>query len=405
MKIVIWMNYPSHYQSAFFAALRARGVDLRVYYYEKVPGERIALGWQTGGDRPEGERSLRPGESVDEVLDASRDFVHIVLPSLGSPVVRRLLRGVVARRMEWLIWSEPARPGLRRAAVLLAKRRLGRTLNRCGLGALAIGRRAEDEYRAWGIDRNKIACLPYSAPAAPRDAEPDATCRDFCGQRKAFVFLGSLCQRKGVDLLLQAFATAHGRPGGENWRLLLVGSAGPDGHYQRLARELGVSEACCFRGAVPADRIPKVLKAADVLVLPSRFDGWGVVVNEAASAGKALIASDQVGAANHLIDPGVNGFRVESGNRASLAEAMAAYVTDASLAGKHGSASAALYAAFSAERNAERLVLAVESFRALRAQGRDSCGACLGNTADAGASTLPPERPLPPRKHRNDGIA
>jgi glycosyltransferase involved in cell wall biosynthesis len=56
-----------------------------------------------------------------------------------------------------------------------------------------------------------------------------------------------------------------------------------------------------------SDDIPRRLARADLLVLPSRWDGWGVVVNEALAVGVPVIVSDQCGVAD-LIQPGINGF-------------------------------------------------------------------------------------------------
>ncbi|MGH9904076.1 MAG: glycosyltransferase, partial [Pyrinomonadaceae bacterium] len=70
---------------------------------------------------------------------------------------------------------------------------------------------------------------------------------------------------------------------------------------------LNLSERVVFEGVIPADKIPARLAAADLLVLPSRWDGWGLVVNEAFAAGVPVIVSDCCGAAD-LIDHGVNGY-------------------------------------------------------------------------------------------------
>ena len=82
-----------------------------------------------------------------------------------------------------------------------------------------------------------------------------------------------------------------------------------------------------------------VMNCDKVFVLPSRFDGWGVVLNEAASMGLALIGSDRSDASYHLIRPGVNGFQVRAGNVESLRSAHLAYVRNPWFAEKHGEAS------------------------------------------------------------------
>jgi glycosyltransferase involved in cell wall biosynthesis len=64
--------------------------------------------------------------------------------------------------------------------------------------------------------------------------------------------------------------------------------------------------------------IPPIFAAADVFVLPSRHDGWGVVVNEALGAGLPIIASDRTGAAHDLVQHGVNGFVTGAGDVEAL---------------------------------------------------------------------------------------
>jgi glycosyltransferase involved in cell wall biosynthesis len=101
-----------------------------------------------------------------------------------------------------------------------------------------------------------------------------------------------------------------------------------------------------------------------VLVLPSRFDGWGVVLNEGASMGLALISTGHCGAAYHLIQPGENGIRVNAGSVESLAAAMAAYTRNPELAAKHGRESVRISREYSPERNAKRFVAALETWQA-----------------------------------------
>src|SRR5262249_36620557 len=116
-----------------------------------------------------------------------------------------------------------------------------------------------------------------------------------------------------------------------------------------------------FRPPVESSAIGAVIERCDVLVLPSRHDGWGMVLNEAASLGKALIATDACGAAHHLIEPGANGFRIRAGSQAELERAMSAYCLAPSLAARHGAESLRRFADFTPERNALRLEEALES--------------------------------------------
>ena len=134
------------------------------------------------------------------------------------------------------------------------------------------------------------------------------------------------------------------------------------GEYQELAQTLGIKDKVLFRGVLPARHIGSALKCADVLILPSRYDGWGMVLSEAASVGKALIATAACGAAHHLIVERENGFRVPPNDATSLARAMLAYTTDPGLAHRHGRRSQELFAEYTPHRNVERLVQGLREF-------------------------------------------
>jgi glycosyltransferase involved in cell wall biosynthesis len=137
---------------------------------------------------------------------------------------------------------------------------------------------------------------------------------------------------------------------------VLVGKDCNNGGYNRLARTLNLQDQILFRGTVFATNISSVVSLTDVLVLASRYDGWGVVLNEAAATGKALLSTDMCSAAYHLIKEGINGSKVSSGSIGELASKMAKYISNPELAKRHGKASLEIYEDFTPERNVERLM-------------------------------------------------
>ncbi len=70
--------------------------------------------------------------------------------------------------------------------------------------------------------------------------------------------------------------------------------------------------------------LPDVYREADVLVVPSLFEPWGLVVHEGLAYGLPVITTDQVGAADDLIESGVNGYIVAPGSSDALVAAMRA---------------------------------------------------------------------------------
>jgi len=362
MKALVWTSVPNHYQAALFAALRSAGVDLQVCYYERVSKERLALGWDDTRELPPGEHYVEDSLQALESVPDWRERIHMV-PGYRLRFLRKLVRTLARAGTPWVHWSEPSHLGLKWYLSWPLKRWYARMLNHHALGAFGIGKKALEDFARWGIDPQRMAYLFYASPPCDLEAEPDDECTRFCDGRPAFVFLGRLCRRKGTDVLLRAFARAT-KPSKE-WRLLLVGPDDSGGSYGQLAEHMGTSEQVLFRGAVSPDALGSVLRTAKVLVLPSRFDGWGVVLNEAASAGLALIASDMAGASHHLIHPGENGFRVKAGDVSSLVAAMGAYVSSPDLAATHGERSLKVFEDFTPERNAQRFISAIRSWQAM----------------------------------------
>jgi glycosyltransferase involved in cell wall biosynthesis len=363
MKLVIWAKSPSPQQADFYAALRQFGIDVRVLYLERLRDARLALGWEQPQELPRGDTILRAGDSPFEVVSDWQERVHVI-PGYSRPAYRAAARCLSRANVPWVHWSESSRPVWRGYISWPVKRWFAELINRHALGAFAQGELATRDFASWGVRREKIAHLFYAVRGVPQNTQPDQMTADFIAGRTAFVFVGSLCHRKACDVLLDAFACL--KPPCDRTALILVGDGPHTTRYRQQTSALGLNDRVLFRGVLPVTAVGSVLSVCDVLVLPSRFDGWGVVLNEAASAGLALIATEKVGAAYHLIDPGLNGFRVASGSATSLAAAMRSYAQDAGLASVHGSHSGELFARFTPERSVERFVTAIRGWLADR---------------------------------------
>jgi glycosyltransferase involved in cell wall biosynthesis len=239
-------------------------------------------------------------------------------------------------------------------------------VNRAALGAFGHGILATNDFRRWGIRTEKMANLYYSVDGVSPAAISDRATTEFVGGRTAFVFVGSLCRRKASDVLLKAFARLSGNDNRDNNGpvLVMVGDGPQAGEYRELASKLQLTDRVLFRGTLPSAKVGSVLKCGQVLVLPSRFDGWGVVLNEGASAGMALIGTDRCGAAYHILEPGLNGYRVRAGSISSLAASMETYARDPNLARIHGAHSLSRFAQFTPDANAVRLISSVRGWLA-----------------------------------------
>lgn len=365
------MNIPSHYQSAFFEALDERDdVDLQVCYFEGASRERAAEGWHSEHDCKSFECFVSHADDVAEMLAEVPEWpsrVHIIGSSFCPPLIEYFCTDGI----KWCHWSEM--PGIRLAEtlgyrmplyrmlnplMLSLKRSEGAMIRNHALGAFAQGVLAKRAFGIMGVPAQNIRDLYYT-PAALEEVSPAEKIVSFANGRKVFLSVGALCRRKGIDILLKAFAKLNAT----DWCLVLCGLDQSNGACMALARRLAIEDRVLFLGAYPAARIAEVYMAADVFVLSSRFDGWGAVLNEAASLGMPLIGTDLCGASWHVVEPGVNGFRVRAGSVSSLANAMMAFVDDAQLLECFGAASKELFdREFAPEKNAERMVEALQAW-------------------------------------------
>jgi glycosyltransferase involved in cell wall biosynthesis len=138
--------------------------------------------------------------------------------------------------------------------------------------------------------------------------------------RRRIVFSARMMPVKRPDLALAAFeAIADARP---EWDLIMAG----DGH---LRADLETSVPADLRSRIlwtgflnSSEEIAGLYAQSDVLLLPSDYEPWGVVVLEAAAAGMAIVASDVVGAHPELVKPGRNGEVFRAGDLHSLTQAL-----------------------------------------------------------------------------------
>jgi len=359
---------PSHHQMDFIEALHEAGLDLQVRFFGEVDEERIHMGWDASPNLKLYAKYVWPSaDALDESVPDWRERVHIVPGTIGNKFLMELIDRLILEKVDWVHWSEDVKPGLNRIIRLPLRKRYGRKINRYALGALAISKMAEKEFISWGVDSKKIRWLPYAANPLKGTGNANDQIKKFIQNRFVFMFSGALCQRKGTDLLLQAFK--HVADQYPHAALVLIGPDSTDGHYEAYSRKFNLpSDRVLFTGPVVFDQMRDILPLCDIFILPSRYDGWGMVIFEAASMGKAVIGTDRCGVAHHIIVDGLNGFRVKAGDADSLAAAMQRYLESPGLAQIHGAHSKIMADFFHPTRNVERFLCAMESFLTMRKQ-------------------------------------
>jgi glycosyltransferase involved in cell wall biosynthesis len=347
---------PSPYQRDLFAALAARSdVALSVHYMEDAapdspwpmvplrPFERIMPGFWV----PFRGARLHVNWRLPDVSTA--DFV--IVSTFSSWTGQRLMRGRL-RGSRWLFWGERLR--VQASAWRGSVQRVLTTPLAQATAIVAIGRDAERDYARRFPDRRTFS-IPYHCDlsaflSAPRHPDPQAPL--------TLLFCGQMIRRKGVDLLLRAFDRIVAK--GANVQLMLLGR---EADLQEFLAAVAPAARARIRyeGFQPPERLPEFFARADVFILPSRYDGWGVVVNQALGAGLPVITSDAVGAGLDLVENGVNGLRFPAGDADQLQHCIERLVASRETARAWGEASRRRALDLTPEAGAEKWVRAFDS--------------------------------------------
>lgn len=195
---------------------------------------------------------------------------------------------------------------------------------------LSIGTRNRDFYLARGVAPERIGAMPYCVDnayfggrAGAADIEGLRQELGLAADRPVILYASKLTARKHGDDLLEAYARLPvPRP-----YLLFVGDGELRESLARRVEEEGLTDVR-FLGFRNQSELPAFYRLADIFVLPSVNETWGLVVNEAMNAGCAIVVSDQVGSGADLVRNGDNGFVVPVRNVEALARALGAALTD-----------------------------------------------------------------------------
>jgi len=217
-------------------------------------------------------------------------------------------------------------------------------------------------------ERILVARMTVDVTAMQRETESRgerrAAMRAELGMRDndvAFLFVGRLALTKGIGTLLKAFLNVAKRH--PNARLLIVG----DGDERdRIEQTAGQCSRIMLLGRKDSSALLDAYVVADVLVVPSLFEPWGLVVNEGMAAGLPVIATDAVGAVDDLVQHGINGLRVQTGDTKELEGAMVHLLAGSDVRTGMGRASLALIGGWTQEGKADRVAGA---WRAARIPG------------------------------------
>lgn len=319
-RYIFWQNIVSPHQVALLEAVAHSGeVDVVLVVDMAMFSDRAAAGW-TAPVLHDVKTIISPTRAAicDLVRGSAGNCVHIVTGfSRGCRVGYLALEELRRSKPAGCLVGVQAEPGdgrglkghLRWCRWRYDTWRYAKTVD----FILAIGASGPPWFRSLGIDARKTYPFCYFLEQPKLAAE---SVRE-SGQALQLVFAGQRFRRKGVDMLFAALATLRD----ESWTLQVVGDGPERTSLESLATALGIRDRVTFRGVMKRLDALSVIAAADLFVLPSRWDGWGAVVSEALMCGVPVICTDTCGASILLHDP-VLGSVVPEGDSSALANAL-----------------------------------------------------------------------------------
>lgn len=301
-RIVFWQNMLSMHQSPYIRALAARGYEVIWVTDERFEGtERQKMGWvppDLGSARLiEAPNDAEIATLVHENLD---DSFHFLSGVFGVPTVRAATQhlrrlpshcGLISERPKFVALGQTAKPHHK------LKRALGERLFRFQMGGrvravLGISRLSCDWFHSCGYPEKMVFPWAYCPEVVGEIAPVERN------ESVRILYLGTLAPWKGPDLLIHAL----GRVSGE-WSATLIGAGPMQAECEALVAAHPHRERITLTPYLAYAEAMDALRHYDLLVIPSRHDGWGAVVNEALQRGVPVIATDEVGAHDLLGAP------------------------------------------------------------------------------------------------------
>ena len=311
VRVFVLTDCPSPYQVELFNEIEGRGeCALEVGYLRSHDPNRQ---WKSSAIRHACIELDGPRDGMLRAREVARDADLIVFNYYLHSQAERLINERATSGGPWCFWGE--RPGFHQpawAGRLLRKWKLSK-LHASPVPIWGIGKFAIDGYQKEFGTQRAYFNLPYFSDLA----------RFGVGEReeradRVFLFSGSLIARKGVDLLARAFVRLAGELDDVRLRIVGEGALRP-----MLKPAFGPArDRVEFVGFKDWDELPGEYARADVLCVPSRYDGWGLIVPEGLASGLPVIATDRMGAALEFVETGRNGWLIRGGDEEALFDAM-----------------------------------------------------------------------------------
>ena len=336
MRLLYLVSHPIQYQAPLLRFISDdpniqlkvlfENMDSVVGYYDA--GFETNITWDT---------DLTNGYEYYHVKSISEINVHLMvtdalwLHGWDTVLKRRALHSAWKYEVPVLMRGEntiSAMPDGKALRGLVKRLYLHRVFNRCA-GFLCIGSDNREYYSTHGVRQQQLFDMPYaidneSFSKSARESENnllDSFNLEY--GRPIILFAGKFLRRKNPAMLLDACRLMNRKIARDPY-LLFVGRGEEEKKLRKIAGELDWVRFLGFRNQ---SELPAIYAMADVFVLPSQCEPWGLAVNEAMACGTAVISTDECGCSADLVDDTV-GRLIPAGDREALGAAIEEVLAD-----------------------------------------------------------------------------
>ena len=365
MKLLYLTNLPAPYRVNFFNEL-GKQADLTVLYERKTAGDRDSR-WQAPQARHfrqvflKGYAAGAASSFSPEVLRFVRDETYdvCIIGGYSTPTEMLAISDMKRRKMRYILSIDGGFPSEK-------ERNLVRKLKTHFISGAALylgtGANAEKYLTHYGAAADKIMHYHFTPlfqrdilTAPPALPEKNRLKKELgLSAEKIVLSAGRLLPLKRYDLLIEA---AKNLPDTE---VVIVGGRA-DSYHMEMIKKSG-AENVRFVDFLPYSGLARFMRAADVFVMPSESDVWGMVILEAMANGLPVIAAESCGAAADLISEGKNGFITPKGDITKIREGLAFLLGSAETRCEFGNNSLSLIKEYTIENEVRDHLHAIHQF-------------------------------------------
>lgn len=320
--VAIITNIPAPYRVDFFDYLKKNDTDYQftIIYSSKNEDNRK---WDIEQEKMENSVFLE-SKTIKIKKRFDTKYIHIpwgvgkvldqlapdvVVGSEYNPTIIQALQYCKKKKIPFISWTDGTLFSERN--INFVQKFLRKHVIRHASAYIASSTRSKEAQIFYGASEEKCHVSLLAVDIQKYIQEP-------CGQGKGkIICVGSLIERKGIDLLLKAAAKVKSQ-----WSLYLAGEGAEKENLKKQAEVLGISGKVYFLGQLNREELLRHYADSDLFILPTREDCFALVILEAMCSGLPIICSRYADGAYDLIEEGKNGFIVDPYDTDGFAESI-----------------------------------------------------------------------------------